>query len=121
MNGPAHPGRPFAGRLAQKTTRRLQITARSPARIRHANRVRSVDLHHSQPALSELANNMGRAVDDATKVALITAAIANSQIVWAQPPDRARRLPAGFDEVDIAILEWITGEGWRARRGFAPI
>jgi hypothetical protein len=65
-------------------------------------------------------NEMGRAVDDATKVAVITAAIANSQIVCAWPHGPAQPLPAGFDEVDIAILEWIATEGRRAGRGFAP-
>jgi hypothetical protein len=29
-------------------------------------------------------------------------------------PRPAPRLPAGFDEVDIAILEWIAAEGRRA-------
>jgi hypothetical protein len=41
----------------------------------------------------------------------LAAVIAHSQIVVAAP---GRRLPAGFDEVDIAILDWIIAEGRRA-------
>ena len=67
-----------------------------------------------------MTNKMGRAVDDATKVAVIAAAIAHSQILCARPPGPAQRLPAGFDEVDIAILEWIAAAGRRAGRRFAP-
>jgi hypothetical protein len=37
----------------------------------------------------------------------LAAVIAHSQIVVAVP---GRRLPAGFDEVDIAILDWIVAE-----------
>ena len=31
----------------------------------------------------------------------------------------AARFPAGFDEVDVAILDWIVAEGRRIGRGFA--
>ncbi len=41
----------------------------------------------------------------------LAAVIANSQIVVAEP---VRRLPAGFDDIDIAILDWIAAEGRRA-------
>jgi hypothetical protein len=37
----------------------------------------------------------------------LAAVIAHSQIVVAAP---VRRLPAGFDAVDIAILDWIVAE-----------
>lgn len=54
----------------------------------------------------------------------LAAFIAHSQIVvsaagLAEIENRARRLPAGFDGVDVAILEWIAAEGRRARRGLA--
>ena len=48
-----------------------------------------------------------------TDLATLSAVIARSQIVVARPP--CRRLPAGFDEVDIAILNWIAAEGRRPR------
>ena len=41
--------------------------------------------------------------------------IARSQIVVADRTPR-RRLPAGFDDVDIAILDWIAAEGRRVGR-----
>ena len=62
-----------------------------------------------------MLNQTRRAMGAATKIAEITAAIARSPIVRAPAPRHARRLPAGFDEVDVAILEWIAAEG-RARR-----
>jgi hypothetical protein len=37
----------------------------------------------------------------------LVAVIAHSQIVVAAP---VRRLPTGFDEIDIAILDWIVAE-----------
>lgn len=49
-------------------------------------------------------------------LAMLVAAIAGSQIVVRQPAKPARPLPAGFEEVDIAILEWIAAEGRRAGR-----
>ena len=48
-----------------------------------------------------------------TDLDTLSAVIARSQIVVARPP--CRRLPAGFDEVDVAILNWIAAEGRRAR------
>jgi hypothetical protein len=44
----------------------------------------------------------------------LAAVIARSQIVVAAMPADIRRFPAGFDSVDIAILEWIAAEGSRA-------
>jgi hypothetical protein len=49
-------------------------------------------------------------------LAVLMAAIARSQIVVRQPAKPARPLPAGFEAVDLAILEWIAAEGRRAGR-----
>jgi hypothetical protein len=40
------------------------------------------------------------------------------QIVVMQSAKPASRLPAGFDEVDISILDWIAAEGQRVHRSF---
>jgi hypothetical protein len=48
-----------------------------------------------------------------TDLETLTAVIAHSQIVVARPP--CEGLPAGFDDVDIAILNWIAAEDRRAR------
>ncbi len=47
----------------------------------------------------------------------VTALIARSQIVVAAPAKSAALFPAGFDEVDVAILDWIATEGRRLGRG----
>jgi hypothetical protein len=52
---------------------------------------------------------------DPLTLEILIAAIARSPIVVAQP---AARFPAGFDEVDVAILDWIAAEGRRIGRGF---
>jgi len=52
---------------------------------------------------------------DRPDVDTLAAVIAHSQIVVA---DRAARLPAGYDEADIAVLDWIAAEGRRAGRSF---
>src|SRR5690348_9116005 len=44
---------------------------------------------------------------------VLSAVIADSQIVVLAPSTITRDLPAGFDDVDIAILEWITTEDVR--------
>ena len=50
-------------------------------------------------------------------VATLAAVIAHSQIVVpARPLLSGRRLPAGFDDTDIAILNWIAAAGRRADR-----
>lgn len=58
-------------------------------------------------------------------LAAVIAVIAHSQIVV---PERARdgaakslSLPAGFDDVDLVILEWIAAEGRRLGRRFARV
>jgi hypothetical protein len=48
-----------------------------------------------------------------TDLETLAAVIARSQIVVAGRTP-CRRLPAGFDEVDVAILDWIAAEGRRA-------
>jgi hypothetical protein len=49
----------------------------------------------------------------------LVAAIARSPIVVVRILARLapmRRLPAGFEKVDVAILDWIAAEGRRASR-----
>jgi len=52
---------------------------------------------------------------ETTDLATIVAVIARSSIVVAAPE---HRLPAGFDETDLAILDWIAAEGRRAGQDF---
>jgi len=52
---------------------------------------------------------------------VLSAVIAHSQIVVMLPVVIAQHLPAGFDDVDIAILEWIAAEGRRIRPNYLPI
>jgi len=55
-------------------------------------------------------------------VETLAAVIGRSQIIMAQPRRPAPRLPAGFDDVDIAMLDWIAAEGRRlGRRSLLPI
>jgi hypothetical protein len=58
-------------------------------------------------------------------LAAVLALIAHSQIVvaklGAKGTSRSRSLPTGFDDVDVAILEWIAAEGWRLGRGLTRI
>lgn len=49
----------------------------------------------------------------------LAAVIARSQIVIAAVRAEVRHLPAGFDDTDIAILEWVAAEGRRAGSQFA--
>ena len=51
----------------------------------------------------------------------LAAMIAHSQIVVVQPAKPASRLPAGFDEVDISILDWIAREGQRVGGSFVKM
>jgi hypothetical protein len=46
--------------------------------------------------------------------------IARSQIIVADPALR-QLLPAGFDEVDAAILDWIAAEGRRVGPRYLPV
>jgi hypothetical protein len=58
-------------------------------------------------------------------LAAVLALVARSQIVVAKTPrqgaTKSPALPAGFDDVDIAILEWIAAEGRRLGRGLARL
>jgi hypothetical protein len=46
-------------------------------------------------------------------IAAITDVIERSDIVIAAA---AERLPAGYEQVDVAVLRWIAAEGRRSRR-----
>jgi hypothetical protein len=58
-------------------------------------------------------------------LAILCAVIAHSQIVLPQPLRAARgsvrQLPAGFEDADIAVLDWIAAEGRRTGRHLLPI
>ena len=54
----------------------------------------------------------------------LAAVIARSPIVAARLLARlgpVRRLPAGFEDVDVAILDWIAAEGRRAGRSLVKL
>ena len=53
-------------------------------------------------------------------IASLALAIARSPIVVAQASSR-RRLPDGFEDVDLAILDWISREGRRVSRSVVKI
>jgi hypothetical protein len=53
---------------------------------------------------------------DRFDLATLSAVIARSQIVLAKAEKPPARLPAGFEAVDVAVLEWIAAEGRRAGR-----
>jgi hypothetical protein len=53
---------------------------------------------------------------DGFDLATLGAVIAHSQIVLAKAEKPLARLPAGFEAVDVAVLEWIAAEGRRAGR-----
>jgi hypothetical protein len=46
----------------------------------------------------------------------LTAAIAHSQVVVTSAA--AERFPAGFDDRDVAILQWIAAERCHAKRSY---
>jgi hypothetical protein len=52
---------------------------------------------------------------DYSTIEALAAVIAHSQIVVAQPRPMPS-LPAGFDDSDIAVLDWIAAEGRRLGR-----
>jgi hypothetical protein len=54
-------------------------------------------------------------------LATLAAVIAHSQIVVAATACcRVSRLPENYDDIDIAILDWIAAEGRRAGRRYLP-
>ena len=54
-------------------------------------------------------------------VGTLAAVIAHSQIVVKGSTRSATRLPAGFDDVDLAMLDWIAAEGRRLGRSLLAI
>jgi hypothetical protein len=58
-------------------------------------------------------------IADRPALDLIIAVIARSQIVAAAPAAQSASLPAGFDDIDAAMLNWIAAEGRRIGRSFA--
>jgi hypothetical protein len=55
-------------------------------------------------------------------IATLAAMIAHSQIVVREPPRvEFEHLPAGFDDVDIFILDWIAAEARRTGPAMARI
>ena len=62
------------------------------------------------------------AIANSTDLATLVTVIAHSQIVLQWSSDRtgkgSRHLPAGYDDLDLAVLEWIAAEGRRAGRSF---
>jgi hypothetical protein len=51
---------------------------------------------------------------------MLGAAIAHSQIMVVLSAATSQRLPTGFDDADIAILEWIAAES-RRKSVYLPI
>ncbi len=58
---------------------------------------------------------------DSLAFKILAAMIAHSQIVVAQPAKSASHFPAGFDEVDISILDWIAAEARRVGSRLAGV
>jgi hypothetical protein len=56
-------------------------------------------------------------IEQHTDLETLAAVIAHSQIIVVDQRPR-RRLPTGFDDCDIAVLDWIAAEGRRAGRSF---
>jgi hypothetical protein len=52
-------------------------------------------------------------------IATLAAMISHSQIVVPEPPRDPACFPAGYEDIDIAILDWIAAEGRRVGRGLA--
>ena len=50
---------------------------------------------------------------DCPTIETLAAVIAHSQIVLVQPHSPMPNLPSGFDDADIAVLDWIVAEGRR--------
>lgn len=55
-------------------------------------------------------------------IATLAAMIAHSEIVVREPrPTVFDYLPAGFDDIDVFVLDWIAAEGRRAGQAFVRI
>ncbi len=59
-------------------------------------------------------------IEQRSDIETLATAIARSPIVVAQASSR-RRLPDGFEDVDLAILDWISREGRRVSRSVVRI
>jgi hypothetical protein len=55
------------------------------------------------------------------EIAKLAAVIAQSQIVVPRRPKAYEHLPAGYEQIDFAILEWIAAEGRRVGGGLPLI
>ena len=76
-------------------------------------------------AVMDLARKQN-GLDKGLDLGTLLAAIAHSQIVVARPAGRLWRLPSrclppGYDDTDIAILDWIAAEGRRVGRNYLPM
>ena len=49
---------------------------------------------------------------------IVVARATVARIVGAPSVGRVSRLPAAYDDVDLAILDWIAAEGRRTARGY---
>jgi hypothetical protein len=74
----------------------------------------------SQSAREVLTMKLSRD-QDSLAFKILAAMIAHSQIVVAQPAKSAPHFPAGFDEVDISILDWIAAEARRVGSTLAGV
>jgi len=52
-------------------------------------------------------------------VATLAATIAHSEIVVPQRSRYLECFPVGYEEIDVAVLDWIAAEGRRVGRGIA--
>jgi hypothetical protein len=59
-------------------------------------------------------------IEQRPEIETLVATIARSPIVVAQAPAR-RGLPDGFEDVDVAMLDWIAAEGRRVGRSLIRI
>jgi hypothetical protein len=60
-------------------------------------------------------------IADRADLDLLVAVIAHSQIILRERAGRTPGLPASFDDVDLAVLDWIADEGRRIGRSFAQM
>jgi hypothetical protein len=91
----------------------MDITADAPALPQRRLSAASLAFHTGgRPESVGIAHSMDQ---HQLTVETLLAAIACSPIMIARP---APRLPAGFDDIDVAILNWIGAEARLSRRVF---
>jgi hypothetical protein len=91
----------------------MDITSDAPALPQRRLSAASLAFHTGgRPESVGIAHSMDH---DQLTVETLLAAIACSPIMIARP---APRLPAGFDDIDVAILNWIGAEARLSRRVF---